>query len=184
MGASHIKIERPPPAIAIHHYNNKQYTSVMLLGVVGRDGAFTWINAGSPGACSSRGIWRSSGLCDGIKEDVELPAAERVLLGEGKVILGDSAFAEVDASMWTPYDHPTTREQQFYNHMHSSARFRAEHAFDRLKWKFTCLKGDLSFKLRQHREGGDCLRSVQLHVAPRGDESRPKGVRHRARASP
>lgn len=148
MDGSHIKIDSPEPGIAVHYYNYKQYTSVVLLGIVDLDGAFTWINAGAPGGCSDGGIWRSSGLCDAINEDVKLPASERFFLGEGKVILGDSAFSEVDASTRTPYDNATTREQRLYNYLHSSARFRVEHAFGRLKEKFPCLSHGLPFKLR------------------------------------
>eukprot|EP00904_Undaria_pinnatifida_P002179 jgi/Undpi1/11962/HiC_scaffold_4.g01661.m1 len=144
---SHIKIDSPPPKIAIPYYNYKQYTPVVLLGVVGVDAAFTFVNAGAPGGCSDEGMWRSSGLCHAINEDVKLPASERTVLGEGKVILGDSAFAKVDASMRTPYDHSTTREQRLYNFMHSSARFRVEHAFGRLKHKLRCLRTGLPFKL-------------------------------------
>ena len=68
-------------------------------------------------------------------------------MGEGKVILGDSAFAEVDASMCIPYDRPTTHERRLYNFMHSSARFRVGYAFYGLKQNFPYLRCGLAFEL-------------------------------------
>lgn len=40
MDGSHIKIDSPSPKIAIPYYSYKQYTSMVLLGVVGLDGCF------------------------------------------------------------------------------------------------------------------------------------------------
>lgn len=67
-------------------------------------------------------------------------------MADGGCILGDSAFAE---SPWlrTPIPAPSTRSERFFNWKHSSIRFRVEHAFGRLKWKFPALKRGLLFKL-------------------------------------
>lgn len=147
MGGSHIKIDTPPPDICIHYYNKKRFTSVVLLGIVGHDGAFTFVNAGAPGGCSNGGIWRASGLHHAMHEDVKLPASERSVLGEGMVILGGSGFAEVDASTRTPYANPIAREQRLYNYLHSRAHLRVEGALGRLKEMFPCLSTGLPVKL-------------------------------------
>ena len=41
---------------------------------------------------------------------------------------------------------PLEREQRLYNYLHSSARFREEHAFGRLKQKFPRMRRGLPFK--------------------------------------
>ncbi|CAM9343916.1 unnamed protein product [Ectocarpus sp. 4 AP-2014] len=50
--------------------------------------------------------------------------------------------------MLTPFTMPSSREQRFFNFMHSSMRMRVEHAFGRLKWKFLTLQRGLHFKLK------------------------------------
>ena len=76
-------ISTPPlPEIAIHYYNYKHIISVVFLGMVGLDGAFTWNNAGAPGGCSDGGIWRSSGLCGAVNEGVKL--ARGLFWGRGR----------------------------------------------------------------------------------------------------
>lgn len=111
------------------------------------DGRFRWINAGAPGACGDSGLWKWSRLGILIDADKNRAVEDRRILASGKFLLGDSAFAEDALSMRTPYNNPTTRAERFYNYLHSSARFRVEHVFGRLKWKFTALKDGLFFSL-------------------------------------
>lgn len=143
---THISIPCPSERYATSFFNYKHFFSVVLLAIVDQRGKFRWCLAGAPGACSDAGLWNFSDLKKAIEEDVARPASERLVLGEGKVILGDSAFAENDKFMRTPYGNPSTRIRRFFNYSHSSHRFRVEHSFGRLKLKFQALKKGLCFK--------------------------------------
>lgn len=102
------------------------------------EGLFRWFCSGAPGSCGDNGVLQHTQLFHAAQEERTKPAAERRVLANGAVILGDSAFAESDW-MRTPILKPTSRAKRFYNHKHSRHRFRVEHAYGRVKKKFPAL---------------------------------------------
>ncbi|CAN0403282.1 unnamed protein product [Ascophyllum nodosum] len=143
---SHIPIPAPSEAAQGSYYNYKGFFSVVLVAIVDNDGLFRWICAGAPGSCGDGEIFKWSRWYKKLIADQSKPASSRRLITKGRVILGDSAFANCEWLL-CPYDAPATRHQRFYNYKHSGTRFVVEHAFGRLKWKFMAMKNRMFFYL-------------------------------------
>ena len=143
---SHIPIPAPSEAAQGSYYNYKGFFSVVLVAIVDNDGLFRWICAGAPGSCGDGEIFKWSRWYKKLIADQSKPASSRRLITKGRVILGDSAFANCEWLL-CPYDAPATRHQRFYNYKHSGTRFVVEHAFGRLKWKFMVMKNRMFFYL-------------------------------------
>ena len=148
MDGSHIPVPGMDPSLQSQYYNYKQFFSVVLLAIVDNRGLFRWICAGAPGSCGDSGIFKWSSFYKQIIEDQQLPEEERTVIAPGKVILGDSAFQNTEWLL-APIDNPASREQRFFNYIHSSSRFVAEHGFGRFKWKFQCCRHRMYYKLEQ-----------------------------------
>lgn len=143
---SHIRIRSPGPPKAVAYYNYKHFFSIVLLAIVDNVGMFRWFASGAPGSCGDSGVFQSCSFYRDIVEEMSRPAGDRELIANRACILGDSAFAEMPW-MRTPVADPKTREERYFNYKHSSMRFRVEHAFGRLKWKFEALQKGLMFSL-------------------------------------
>lgn len=95
---------------------------------------FRWFSSGTPGSCGDSGVLGSTKFFRQAEADQRKPVHNRVVFAEGPWLC-------------TPITMPTGRSERFYNYKHSSMRFRIEHAFGRLKWKFQALKNGLLFRL-------------------------------------
>eukprot|EP00903_Cladosiphon_okamuranus_P009074 g8675.t1 len=143
---THIKVS-PPEALARAYYNYKHFYSISLLAIVDNEGLFRWFCSGAPGSCGDSGVLQHSQFYHAAEAERTMAAAERRILANGAVILGDSAFAESDW-MRTPIPKPTCRAERFFNFKHSSHRSRVEHAYGRVKKKFPALAKGLDCHIK------------------------------------
>ena len=126
---SHIQIRKPKER-GQDYYNRKDFYSVILQGVVGKDLRFVDVLTGWPGKVHDARVFRNSPLF-----------TQGRAVRENCHILGDSAYPNLEWIL-TPYrdNGHLSHSQKKYNITHASIRSVVERAFGLLKNRFTRLR--------------------------------------------
>lgn len=124
----------------VYCYNRKGFHSIILQGIVDRDGRFINAHIGWPGRVHDARAFSQSAIA---QQMVSLPEHSS-LLPEPYVLLADAAYP---LTSWciTPYPAAVTVEERLFNGRHSSARMAVERAFGKLKAQWGLLVKNISY---------------------------------------
>lgn len=129
---THVRIKSPKENEFIY-VNRKGYHSINVQCVCDPYLCFIDVVVRYPGSSADSFIFNQCGL------KTRLESNEF----EGKILLGDSAYA-LKSYMLTPFLHPQTQSERNYNYGHKKTRVTIERSFGVLKSRFLCLSHKLS----------------------------------------
>ena len=129
---SHVRI-KPPSEDEFINVNRKGYHSINMQCICDPYLCFIDVVVRYPGSSADSFIFNQCGMKNRLDSNVF----------EGKVLLGDSAYA-LRTYMLTPFMNPQTQSECNYNCAHRKTRVTIERAFGVLKSRFLCLSHKLS----------------------------------------
>lgn len=150
MDGKHIAIS-PPLESGSMFFNYKDFFSVVLMAVVDAQLRFVWVDVGTNGRASDRGIWNRCSLKHGLETNTLNVPRPSPLLGTAEdfpyVIVGDEGFT-LSEKLLIPYprDSVTNRkDRKIFNYRLSRARRCSENAFGLLAARFQILRAPMRY---------------------------------------
>uniref|UniRef100_UPI00358E636F putative nuclease HARBI1 n=1 Tax=Myxine glutinosa TaxID=7769 RepID=UPI00358E636F len=142
LDGKHIAIKAPKKSGTLF-YNYKGFFSIVLLGLVGSEYKFLWVDIGSNGSSSESGIFNGSALKASLETgDIRFLPAEPLPNDNRDVpyfFIGDDAFA-LRTLMMKPFGHRNmTVEERIFNYRLSRGRRIVENAFGMLAHRWRCI---------------------------------------------
>lgn len=131
---THIKVMPDNALEKVYSYNRKGFHSVILQGIVDREGRFMNTFVGYLGRVHDARVFCASPIVSAI---ADVPGRDSSLK-EPFVLLGDAAYP-LTSWLVTPYPTEATVAQKRFNFIHSSARMAVERAFGKLKAQWSIL---------------------------------------------
>jgi hypothetical protein len=131
---THIKVMPQNAQEKVYSYNRKGFHSIILQGIVDREGRFLNAFVGYLGRVHDARVFCASPIVSAI---ADVPGHGSALK-EPFVLLGDAAYP-LTSWLITPYPTEPTLAHKRFNFTHSSARMAVERAFGKLKAQWSIL---------------------------------------------
>jgi len=125
----HINLTNAPFKDPEVFFDRRKRYSIQCQAIVDYRGIFTNFLIGWPGSVHDARVYSNS----------DFYINRRSFIRDDDFVLGDSAYP-ISPFMITPFKVPQTPTQIQFNQLHSTHRIVVEHAFGRLKSRFTALK--------------------------------------------
>ncbi|XP_011170279.3 protein ANTAGONIST OF LIKE HETEROCHROMATIN PROTEIN 1 isoform X2 [Solenopsis invicta] len=150
MDGKHCLID-PPLKSGSSYFNYKEQFSIVLLGLVDAQLRFIYVDVGTNGRVSDKGIWNKCDLKQHLeKNDIHVPPPNPLPDTDQDfpyVIVGDEGFA-LSTNVLIPFPKEQCtgrRERRIYNYRLSRARRCAENAFGVMASRFNILRSPMRY---------------------------------------
>ncbi|KAJ8685504.1 hypothetical protein QAD02_021297 [Eretmocerus hayati] len=166
MDGKHIRID-PPLQSGSMYYNFHEFFSIVLLALVDAQLRFIYIDVGTNGRASDRGIWNKSVLKLCLDNDsISIPGPSRLPGTDEEfpfVIIGDEGFT-LSEELLIPYSKDALanrRDRRIFNYRLSRARRCSENAFGVMGARFQIFRAPMRYDPDDARDV--VLAAVCLH---------------------
>ncbi|KAE8739193.1 hypothetical protein FOCC_FOCC015316 [Frankliniella occidentalis] len=150
MDGKHVTIS-PPLKSGSMYYNYKKDFSIVLMAVVDAQLRFIYVDVGTNGRASDRGIWNKCSLKKGLENNTLAVPKPCTLNGTQQnfpyVLLGDEGFT-LSEQLMLPYPKDSVgnrKDRRIFNYRLSRARRCSENAFGVMAARFQILRAPIRY---------------------------------------